>query len=139
METDVRQFVVVGFACLEGVELVAQSELNDTVRNQVQRAPNPLLKKSERRLHDDPACLARLNRNALVNVAREGVVLQRLCHTPCNGLEEIQEISKNCDVVDVLSHLASNIEPHVFEHGHGVCRWRQNRCGMFVSDGELQP
>ena len=43
-ETDVGQLVAVSLTSLEGVELLAQSELNDAVRNQVQPAPNPLSK-----------------------------------------------------------------------------------------------
>ena len=101
--------------------------------------PKSVVQKSERQTHDDSASLACLNRKALVNIASEGMILQALCHTPCNGLKEIHEISKNCDVVYILSHLASNIEPHVLEHGHGMCRWRQNGRATLVRDGELEP
>ena len=68
--------------------------------------PKSVFEKSERQIHDDSARLARLNCKALVHIASERMILQALCHAPCHGLEEVQEVPKDRDVVHVLCHLA---------------------------------
>ena len=64
----------------------------------MERRPDALLEEAQRQIHDDSARLARLNCKALVHIASERMILQALCHAPCHGLEEVQEVPKHSDM-----------------------------------------
>ena len=120
-EADVRQVIGVGFAALEVVELHAQGELDGAVRDEVERCPDALLEETQWQTHDESARLACLDRKPSVCISGKRVILQALGGAPSHRLKEVQEVSKNGHIVNVLGHLASDVEPHVLEHGHGVC------------------